>query len=83
MEKNKNALSVATFKRQFQCDSGVLKFDKNQAIFDFAEKPILYRNISMGIYAVNKKLLEPLPKNEFLGFDQLIIESIKKKFKLH
>ncbi len=80
--KNKNDISVATFRRMSQNDSGVLKYDKNQNIYEFLEKPIVYNDISMGIYVLNKKVIDPLPKNEPFGFDQLIIRGIDQKLKL-
>ncbi|MFW9821471.1 MAG: sugar phosphate nucleotidyltransferase [Candidatus Thorarchaeota archaeon] len=80
--KNDNDISVATFKRMSQNDSGVLYFDDERNIYDFKEKPIEYHNISMGIYVLNKSIIEDLPKNEKIGFDQLILDAIKNKLKI-
>ena len=35
----------------------------------------------MGIYAVNKSILNLIPKNKYYGFDHLMKKMIKKKFK--
>lgn len=80
--ENKNDISVATFIRNSKIDFGVLKFDENQQIYEFIEKPIFNFDVSMGIYALNKKVIEHLPKNESYGFDQLMIDGIKEKFKI-
>ncbi|MFX0141655.1 MAG: sugar phosphate nucleotidyltransferase, partial [Candidatus Hodarchaeota archaeon] len=79
---NNNDISVGTFRRMTKNDSGVLHYDDNQNIYDFVEKPVVYNDISMGIYALKKEIIDPLPKNEFFGFDQLIIDAIKKKLKI-
>lgn len=80
--ENQNDISVGTFKRMSQNDSGVIKYDDKQNIYEFKEKPVVYNNISMGIYVLNKKVIDPLPYNEPYGFDQLIINSIKGKLKV-
>jgi len=80
--KNKNDISVATFKRNSKIDFGVLQYNENQQIYEFIEKPVFNFDVSMGIYALNIKVIEPLPKNEPYGFDQLMIDGIKEKFKI-
>ncbi len=79
---NKNDISVTTFKRESIIDFGVLKYNENQEIFEFIEKPKYYFDVSMGIYALNKKVIDALPKNKAYGFDQLMIDGIKKKYKI-
>lgn len=81
-KEHDNDFSVATFKRMAQNDSGVLQFDENQNIFDFKEKPIQYNYTSMGIYILNKSVIDLLPKNEKIGFDQLILNAIRDKIKI-
>lgn len=76
--KNEHDISVATFNRATQNDSGVLKFDDNKKIISFIEKPTIYNYISMGIYILNRKVIENLPKNEYYGFDDLITNGIKE-----
>ena len=33
----------------------------------------------MGVYMANKEILDYIPKNEFYGFDHLMLELIKQK----
>jgi len=80
--KNSNDITVATYRRKNINDSGVLKFDQNNDIYDFVEKPITYDDISMGIYCLSKKIIDDLPKNKKYGFDQLIINAIETKKKI-
>lgn len=81
-KQQNNEISVATFKRMNQNDSGVLFFDEDQNIYDFKEKPIEYHHISMGIYILNKSIIDPLPKNKPYGFDELILFAIKNKLRI-
>jgi len=80
--ENKNDISVATFKRNLKIDFGILKYNENLQIFEFIEKPIYSYNVSMGIYALNKKVIKPLQKNKAYGFDQLMKDGIKEKLKI-
>ncbi len=80
--RNKHEISIATFKRASKIDFGVLKYNENQEIFEFVEKPEYHFNVSMGIYALNKRVIDTLPKNEPYGFDQLMIDGIKNRMKI-
>ena len=75
-------ITVGTFKRQTKINIGVLKYNDNFEIYEFKEKPINFHNISMGIYVLNKKVIDILPKNEPYGFDQLIKHAIQKNLKI-
>lgn len=80
--KYNNDITIATYKRITQNDSGVLLFDDDFNIYEFKEKPIQYNHISMGIYILNKSVIDPLPKNERIGFDRLINDAINNKLKI-
>ena len=81
-KKKGNDMSVATFKRMTQNDSGVIQYDDELNIFRFKEKPIEYNDISMGIYVLNKSVVDILPKNEKIGFDKLITDAINNGLKI-
>ncbi|MFX0047386.1 MAG: sugar phosphate nucleotidyltransferase [Candidatus Hermodarchaeota archaeon] len=80
--RNKNEISIATYKRSSKIEFGVLKYNDNQDIFEFVEKPEYHFNVSMGVYALNKSVIDTLPKNEPYGFDQLMIDGIKNRMKI-
>jgi len=80
--EEKNDISVATFKRESQINFGVLKYNQIQEVYDFIEKPIYHFNVSMGVYILNKEVVDSLPKNEEYGFDQLMIDGFKKNLKI-
>ncbi len=66
-------LSVAVTSRQVKIDFGVLTVS-GQTISGFREKPQLEYQVSMGIYAFSRAVLDHVPGDEFYGFDQLMIE---------
>jgi NDP-sugar pyrophosphorylase family protein len=71
--------TISAHKRVDKVEYGVLiKNDKSELI-DFEEKPSKEYLVSMGIYMVNKKNIEFIPKDTFFGFDHLMKELIKKE----
>lgn len=80
--KENNCLSVCTHVKEIKIDSGVLKFNSDNDIYEFEENPIIHKNVNMGVYVLNRELIEKLPKNSFFGFDQLIINAINQKYRV-
>ena len=72
-------VSVGAFKREVKIDFGVLKYDSNNHLTDFEEKPLLNYDVSMGVYCFNKSLIKDLPKNKPYGFDNLMLDLLSKK----
>lgn len=70
-------LSVATYKRDVKIDFGVLETQDGR-IVRFTEKPTLYYSVSMGIYALSRKTLEPYPVGQPFGFDQLVLDLLAR-----
>ncbi len=79
--KNKNLVTVSTYKRDTKIDFGVLKYSEDGIINDFIEKPVYHFDVSMGIYCINKSVIASLTKNEKYGFDNLMIDGIKNNLK--
>lgn len=64
-------LTVATYQRKDVIDYGVLQVDSDGLVTEFAEKPVYQFTVSTGIYAMNKLLLDRIPRGRF-GFDDLM-----------
>ena len=75
--KNKNLLTVSTFRRKLKSDYGEIISNRN-IVQSFSEKPIRETEVSMGVYALNKSILKYFPKGNF-GFDDLMKLMIKRK----
>lgn len=63
--------SIASYKRTQKSDYGILEV-QNNVLSGFKEKPEIPFVVSMGIYAVSKKVLEYIPSDQFFGFDMLM-----------
>jgi NDP-sugar pyrophosphorylase family protein len=77
-----NDVTVSTFKRESKIDFGVLQYEQDNLIHSFIEKPTYHFDVSMGIYCLNRRVIESLPKGQAYGFDNLMIDGIKNKAKI-
>lgn len=75
----KNSIfTISSYKRSQLNDYGVLEVDESRRLSGFNEKPTSYFEVSMGVYVVNKSIIDVIPENTFYGFDHLMIDLIKK-----
>ncbi len=78
----KNEVSVSVFKRDAKIDFGVIGYDETKTINTFIEKPVYNFEVSMGIYCINKAVIDKLTPNEPYGFDTLMLDGIKNKSRM-
>jgi len=71
-------ITVATFERDNMIDFGVLKTGVDNGIVGFEEKPVYHFSVSMGIYVINRRLLEIVPQGKAFGFDDLMLACLKE-----
>lgn len=73
-------LTVSTYHRTTKIDFGVLELDPaDNKVTGFVEKPEYSFNVSMGVYAMNRKVLDFIPRNKAFGFDNLMLCLLEKK----
>ena len=77
-----NDVTVSTFKRESKIDFGVLQYYEDNRVHSFIEKPTYHFDVSMGIYCLNRRVVERLTKAEPYGFDNLMLDGIKNKSKI-
>jgi NDP-sugar pyrophosphorylase family protein len=65
-------LTVATHRREVKIDFGVLRCGEAGAVVGFEEKPQMHYDVSMGIYVLNRRCLELIPRDRPYGFDHLM-----------
>jgi NDP-mannose synthase len=70
--------TIAAARRWQQIDYGVLQIDSAQRLTEFSEKPLTEYLVSMGIYAVNRKILQFVPPDSKYGFDDLMKDLLRK-----
>lgn len=75
--EQKNIFTVSSYVRDHVNLYGVLEMDENKKLIDFHEKPVTRFEVSMGIYMLNKAVLEFIPYNQPYGFDVLMLDMIK------
>ncbi len=66
-------LTVATYAKQVRVDLGVLQTDPDGNVKRFVEKPSYDFEVSMGVYAMNRKVLQYFAPGTAFGFDQLVL----------
>lgn len=71
--KREELFTISSSLRKNKIDYGVLELNKEQYLSHFNEKPIRNYQVSMGIYMLNKRVLDFIPKTKF-GFDSLMLK---------
>ncbi len=73
----RNIFTISSYIREHVNLYGVLEVDANKKLQDFHEKPVSKFEVSMGVYMLNKEVLDFIPHNEAYGFDTLMLDLIK------
>jgi NDP-mannose synthase len=71
-------ISVSAFRRQVKIDFGVLKYDSLGRLTAFQEKPSYDFDVSMGIYCINRTVIDALQRGKPYGFDNLMIDGLAR-----
>ena len=69
---NNSLFTISSYTRNEKIDYGVLDINDNKLV-NFREKPTYNFDVSMGIYIINRKVLNYIPENTFFGFDHLML----------
>ena len=80
-DKRDHIFSISAAQRTEAIDYGVLTAE-NGLLVEMLEKPVKQYLVSMGIYAVNKKVVTFIPKDEYFGFDNLMECLLELKIKV-
>jgi len=78
-QKSGSLLTVGTFQKEHKMAYGVIQSDNSGSIIGFEEKPKLTIDVSMGIYMMNKEVVDHIPVNEYFGFDDLMMTLLDKQ----
>lgn len=73
---NSSQISVSAFRRKVKIDFGVLNYDEKGRLESFVEKPEYNFDVSMGIYCINRSVIDELGAGIKYGFDNLMIDSL-------
>jgi len=78
----KNEVTVSVNRREVHIDFGVINYNSENKLINFHEKPLYSFDVSMGIFCINKKMINQLQKCTSYGFDTLMIDGIKNNYKI-
>ena len=73
----KSPLTIATYEREHRIDFGVLDVNGDE-VTSFREKPTMTYAVSMGVYAVSRRMLRRYTPGLPLGFDTLIEDLLRR-----
>ena len=77
-----NDVSVSVHRRQQLVDFGVIRYDAVGRVTDFVEKPVYDYDVSMGVYALNRRVLQQVPRGRAYGFDELMVDGLRAGLQL-
>jgi NDP-sugar pyrophosphorylase family protein len=66
-----NPATIRSYKKEIQLPPGVLELS-GASVRDYIEKPRYSFDISVGIHAMNRKVVDHVPKNQHFDFPTLI-----------
>ncbi len=72
-----HTLTVATFMREVRSEFGVLETNEVGNVTAFKEKPAIQNLVSMGVYAMNRRVLDYFQPGQRFGFDDLVLAMLK------
>jgi NDP-sugar pyrophosphorylase family protein len=75
--EQKNDATIGVYQKEVRIDLGVLERDPEGRIVDYREKPTLSYEVSMGVYAFRREVLEIIPDGYF-DFPDLVLELIRR-----
>ena len=70
-------VTVAMYNREVNIDMGVMQLDGRNEVIGYLEKPNFTYPVSMGIYVFEPKVLDYIPKNQYLDFPDLVLKLIE------
>ena len=71
---NRNNFTISAFQRVLKSEYGVLKINEAEKLCAFSEKPEYVLDVSMGVYAVSREVLQYIPEDRPYGFDHLMLD---------
>ena len=69
---NQGICTIAMHERAVKIDLGVIEMDDCCRVTDYIEKPTINYRVSMGLYVFEPRVLDYIPKGEYLDFPDLV-----------
>jgi len=81
--RTKRLFTVSAAARTQVIDFGVLEANGDHRLTAFREKPSIDYLVSMGVYIVNRDVLEMVPAGQKYGFDNLMLDCLRAGRPVH
>lgn len=81
--REKRLFTISAARRTQVIDFGVLETDAQHRLTGFREKPSLDYLVSMGVYIVNRDVLQLVPESKKYGFDNLMLDLLSAGSSVH
>jgi NDP-sugar pyrophosphorylase family protein len=82
-QRNKCDLTIAAARREQTLDFGALTTGADGRLISFEEKPRLSHLVSMGIYGVNRSLIDQIPADRPVGVDDVACKLLDSGAAVH
>lgn len=82
-ERGGRLFTISAAEREQRIDYGVLRSSPGMVLTGFDEKPSYSFLVSMGVYAVSRRVLDVIPENQAFGFDHLVHEYLRQNQDVH
>jgi NDP-sugar pyrophosphorylase family protein len=69
--------TIASHKRKVEINLGVIELNKDRRITGYQEKPSFDYLVSMGVYVFEPRVLDYIPKGEYLDLPDLVLKLIE------
>jgi NDP-sugar pyrophosphorylase family protein len=66
--------TIASHQRKVNIDLGVIQTNGDHCVTGYVEKPTFDYLVSMGVYVFEPRVLEYIPKNQYLDFPDLVLK---------
>ncbi len=77
--EEKRLFTISASVRQQKIDYGVLQVTPDGRLNGFQEKPSIDYLVSMGVYCLNRRALDFIPKSGPFGFDELMLDLMARQ----
>ncbi len=68
------AATIAVHKRNVKIDLGVIEWNGDDSLAGYVEKPTIDYTVSMGIYVFEPRVLDYIPRGQYLDFPDLVLK---------
>jgi len=76
--RTRGLFTIAASRRRHTIDYGVLELDSDGCLTGFLEKPSRDYMVSMGVYVVDRRVVERIPPAGAYGFDHLMRDMLQR-----